>query len=111
MAKKPVTYEDIKPKDVGDSYLLVGYPAHEMATLAFAYLAPVPGANQNIVKWTLAADDGDQFEFWSQEAMDDIPCDEVRLLRRVRDGIGNYIPVEFKDAALRYARAWEESNE
>jgi len=93
-------YEDLAPESVGDAYLMIGYPAHEMATIAFAYQGPArePG----IWKWWLSADDGDQFEFAGQPDLNEMPIDDLILLRRVRDGLLEHIPSEWRETASRY---------
>ena len=89
------------PKDVGDCYLLIGYPFHECATLAFAYQGQ--GDTHYKWKWWVCADDGDQYPFSSvQEAYEETSADEIRLVRRVREGLADFIPEEFKKEALRY---------
>ena len=93
-------YLDLVPECVGDAYLMVGYPAHEMATLAFAYHGEGPAPNT--WKWWLAADDGDQFEFAGQPDLDDMPVDDLILIRRARDGLRELIPEAWREEAMRY---------
>ncbi len=94
-------YADVEPHDVGDAYLLIGYPAHEMATVAFAYHGPTHQDPRRWM-WWLCADDGDQFEFAGQPDLDDMPADDVILIRRVRDGLRERIPEEWRETAIRY---------
>jgi len=86
-------YDSIAPKSVGDAYLLVGYPKHDMATLAFAIWDG---------EWSLAVAENEYFWFSNQRALDLIPADDVLLLRRVHEGLRQLIPSEWRESALRY---------
>ena len=99
-------YEAIRPRNTGDCYLLVGYPADGMATLGFAYWRFEGG--RGVVY--LDVDDGDQFRF---DGPDDLDCYRVVLVRWVRDGLvkilndldeQDIVPANVSATALRYEK-------
>lgn len=89
-----------KPHDVGDCYLLVDYQlCGDDHTLAFALHMDDPHDSGRFV-WALIADDGDIY-LWD----DVIPAEEIIMIRRVREGLDELIPEQYRESALRYKQS------
>lgn len=79
-----------KPHDVGDCYLLVDDRFYGKATLAFALYIDHPEDSERFA-WALIADDGDIYR-WEGA----VPAGKIVLIRRVRDGLDELIPEEYR---------------
>ena len=74
----------IYPQQDGDLYWVVGYPVSGMSGFGVAVMGNDrlrPGYGI----WTLATDDGDYNEWEREEELPNMPCDEVKLVRRMAD--------------------------